>query len=561
MQVQESYSVPRRPLDIDDYIDIARRHAGWITGPLFAALVVSVVVAFIWPDTYVSTASIKVIPQQIPESLVQPNVNELMSDRITSMIPTVLSRGNLTGIIVTNDLYPRERERMPLQDVVQKMQGRVRITNVAPSPNGRVPAFQISFAYTDRVKAQKVVQEISTKFIDQNLRERSTTSRSTTELLHDEWLAAKKELDMTEAKLAQFRAQNAGRLPDEMQSNLSQLNALQGRLGMINSSLSRVSQEKLQMETQLRIYKDQMNGIQQAATDPIAIAGRSEKYNEAERDVKYWETQIAVLNQHYKDTYPDVKHAKTMLAAAKTRRDEALKEDDAKRKEDDAKRKDDDAKKVDTPAPRILNPSLVREARDLDASYRRLLSSIEAKDLEGEEYRKELQQVNDAIKAYEGRLQGTPFSEQAYSELIRDRELARSRFVDLDQKWTRSQLAQEMENRSQGERLEPLDPASLPQTPSEPNRLMIIAMGSAVGLAMGIMLAGAREVKDGSLKNLKDVRAYTQLPILGSVPLLENDTVVKKRRRMAVLGWAVACLTGIAIISGSIVYYFYFTRV
>jgi polysaccharide chain length determinant protein (PEP-CTERM system associated) len=555
MQVQESYSVPRRPLDIDDYIDIARRHAGWILGPLFAALVVSVVVAFIWPDTYVSVASIKVIPQQIPESLVQPNVNELMSDRITSMIPTVLSRGNLTGIIVTNDLYPRERERMPLQDVVQKMQGRVRITNVAPSPNGRVPAFQISFAYTDRVKAQKVVQEIATKFIDQNLRERSSTSRSTTELLHDEWLAAKKELDLTEAKLARFRAQNAGRLPDEMQSNLSQLNALQGRLAMINSSLSRVSQEKLQMETQLRIYKDQMNGIQQAATDPIAVAGRSEKYAEADRDVKYWEAQIAALHQHYKDTHPDVKHAQSMLAAAKSRREDAL-------KEDEAKKKDDDTKKAEAPPPpRILNPTLVREARDLDASYRRLLSTIEAKDLEGEEYRKELGQVNDAIKAYEVRLQGTPFSEQAYSELIRDRELARSRFVDLDQKWTRSQLAQEMENRSQGERLEPLDPASLPQTPSEPNRLMIIGMGSAVGLAIGIMLAGAREVKDASLKNLKDVRAYTQLPILGSVPLLENDHVVKRRRRLAVLGWAVACLAGVAIISGSVVYYYYFTRV
>ncbi len=548
MQVQQSFSVPRRPLDVDDYIDIARRHAGWILGPVFAALVVSVVVAFIWPDTYVSVASIKVIPQQIPESLVQPNVNELMSDRITSMIPTVLSRANLTSIIITNDLYPRERERMPLQDVVQKMQSRVRVTNVAPSPNGRVPAFQISFAYTDRVKAQKVVQEIVTKFIDQNLRDRSSTSRSTTELLHDEWLAAKRELDQTEAKLAQFRAQNAGRLPDEMQSNLSQLNALQGRLGGLNSALSRVAQEKMQLETQLRIYKDQMNGLQQAATDPNSVAARSEKYSEADRDVKFWEAQIAALHQHYKDTHPDVKRAQAMLASAKVRREEALKEDEAR--------------KPEAPAPqRIANPNIIREARELDAAYRRLQSAIEAKDLEANEYREEMKQVNEAIKAYEARLQGTPFSEQAYSELIRDRELARSRFVDLDQKWTRSQLAQEMENRSQGERLEPLDPASLPVTPSEPNRLMIVGMGSAVGLVIGILLAGAREVKDTSLKNLKDVRAYTQLPILGSVPLLENDLVVRRRRRLAWLGWAAACLAGVAIMSGSVIYYYYFMRV
>ena len=40
-----------------------------------------------------------------------------------------------------------------------------------------------------------------------------------------------------------------------------------------------------------------------------------------------------------------------------------------------------------------------------------------------------------------------------------------------------------------------------------------------MGLVLGLFLAGAREAKDTSLKNLKDVRAYTQLTILGSVPL------------------------------------------
>ena len=46
-QQQESFGVVRRPLDIEDYIDIARRHRGWILGPTFAALVLSVVGALI----------------------------------------------------------------------------------------------------------------------------------------------------------------------------------------------------------------------------------------------------------------------------------------------------------------------------------------------------------------------------------------------------------------------------------------------------------------------------------------------------------------------------------
>src|ERR1022692_982243 len=57
MVPQQGYvSVSRRPPDIEDYIDILRRYRSWIVGPTFAGLVIAVVVAFLWPDTFVSTA-------------------------------------------------------------------------------------------------------------------------------------------------------------------------------------------------------------------------------------------------------------------------------------------------------------------------------------------------------------------------------------------------------------------------------------------------------------------------------------------------------------------------
>ena len=77
-----------------------------------------------------------------------------------------------------------------------------------------------------------------------------------------------------------------------------------------------------------------------------------------------------------------------------------------------------------------------------------------------------------------------------------------------------------------------------------------------LGLLLGIVIAGAREMKDTALKNLKDVRAYTQMAILGSVPLLENDFVVRRRRRLSWLGWTTACLASAVTIAGSIVYYY-----
>lgn len=101
-----------------------------------------------------------------------------------------------------------------------------------------------------------------------------------------------------------------------------------------------------------------------------------------------------------------------------------------------------------------------------------------------------------------------------------------------------------------------LDPANVPQQPTEPNRYMIIGSGVGIGAIVGMFIVAAREMKDTTLKSLKDVRAYTQLTVLGSVPLLENDLVVRRRRRLTWLAWSTACLAGILVMAVSVVFYF-----
>ena len=93
-------------------------------------------------------------------------------------------------------------------------------------------------------------------------------------------------------------------------------------------------------------------------------------------------------------------------------------------------------------------------------------------------------------------------------------------------------------------------------TPTAPKRQLIIPMGVLAGLFLGLVITAIREVKDNSLKSLKDARVYSQLPILGSVPLLENDLVVQRRRQMMWIGWAGATIVGLAIIAGSIARYY-----
>ena len=551
MQPQDNLAATRRPLDVEDYIDILRRHKAWILGPVFAALVVSVVVAFLWPDTYVSVAVIRVVPPQVPESLVAPNVNGDLQGRITSLAQLILNRATLLNIINTQGLYKKELARKPSDDVIEDM--RTHDIKVVPlqlslqqSDRGpRYPAFEIQFAYNNRFTAQKVVENLVARFLEENTREVSQQTVSTTQFLRDQWDLAKKKLDAIEQQLSVFRAKNLGHLPDEQQSNYQQLNAMQAHMLNLNTSMNRVNQEKLLYENQLRIFREQLSSLKDPVVQEQVLQQKNDKLAEKDREISQLENSLMAARERYKDTHPDVQRLVSLIASAKKQRDSMAKEEEAKKPDAPA-----------SPAPRPPNPLLVREQRDLDAQIQRMQGLIQAKDLEMDDYKKQAKDAEATIRAYQSRIEGIPVGMKEYDELIRERELAKHEYEALDGRLNSSTMSTALVNHQQGERLEQLDPPSLPQTPTEPKRPLIIAIGTGIGFLLGLCLAGAREVKDTALKNLKDVRAYTQLPVLGSIPLLENDLVVRRRRRLAWLAWSTACLVGVVIMSSSVVYYF-----
>lgn len=542
---QDALSTPRRPLDVEDYIDIVRRHKGWILGPAFAGLVLSVVGAFLWPDTYVSQAAIRVVPAQVPERFVPTNVNMEMSQHIAAMTQTVTSRPALQNIIQTFGLYPKEVKRKPLADVAEDMRKDVHIGPVLSmqSPSGRTPlsAFSISFEYPDRRLAQKVAADLVSRFINENIASRSSQSRDTTQFLTDELAMAKKELDDLENRRTQFRLANAGRLPDELQVNLQTLRSLETQLAGVNEAISRIDQDKLLLESQIRIYRDQLASLGSIG-DQVGAQVKNERLTQMEKDILTLETALSGLRERYKDDHPDVQRAKSQLAAMKRMRDDLLKQEEQKQPQQ--------------AVAKIKNPLVTQASKEMEANIARLQSQVQAKNLELDERVKEQTQLKNQINGYSSRIQSSPITERQYSDLTRDYTLAKTRYDDLNTKLTASQMATNLEARKAGENLEILDPANLPEQPAKPNRWLIVGAGLGIGLMLGVFIAGAREVKDSSLKSLKDARAYTNLPVLGTVPLLENDLVVRRKRRLAWLAWSAACMLGILAMTTSVYYYF-----
>ena len=548
MQPTENFNVPRRALDVEDFIDILRRHKGWIFGPFLLTLVASVVGVYLWPDSYESVAMVKILPQQVSQNLVQSSTTNDLSDRINSMATTVLSRNVLTTIINNFDLYKSERKRLPLEDVIDNiMKANVRIDPIIIGGGSHaVPAFYVKFTYSDRLLANKVVADIVQRFISANLTDRSNATDQTTQFLKDNADRAKKELEELENKIADFKARNNGRLPEQVDLNYRSLQTLQTNYQNLTNSKNRAEVDKLQIETNLSTEKARKAELTREVPQTAAqvAAMKSDRLLDVEREIRNYEDTLIVARQQYTDEFPAVKTIKGRLEAAKQKKAQIEKEE--------AENKPAAAAAATPPVNRQLKMAEV----ELDGNIKRLESAIRSRDLEIEEDDKQIKQTQAQIAKLEAQISAAPLGEQQYGDLLREREMAKTKYMDLDAQLNKAQISKDLESRGQGERLELLDAASLPQNPAEPKRPMIIGIGAGLGLMLGIVIAAAREMKDTSLKNLKDVRAYTQMAILGSVPLLENDFVVRRRRRIAWLGWTTACLMAAVTMAGSVVFYY-----
>lgn len=545
-------SVSRRPPDVEDYIDMLRRYRSWIIGPTFAGLVLSVMVAFFWPDTYISVAVMRITPQQIPENLVPSAVTTQIAERLSSMQTEILSRTTLSDLIKkpSLDLYKRDQQRKPMEDIVEEMRRNIRIVLLDVAAQGRhrgASAFQISFAYPDRYKAQAVVRELVGKFTEQNITVLRTQASQTVNFLTDELKQAKENLDRLDGEMTQFKTENQGRLPEQLQSNLQALNALQLQLASVNEAINRNGQEKLMLETQLQNLKSQMSFVTSNMEETVgAQAVKNERLVQLQKVILDAETSLSAAREIYTEDHPDIKSLRARLMVLKRERDALEKQEEASQSKASGPKK-------------IVNPQMARSLEDLKSSLATVQAQIQSKDLDIEARVKQQADLNRQIQTYQARIEVSPINEQKYAALMRDYAIGKAKYEEMARKKESSDTALNLEERKAGENLETLDAPSLPEQPAEPNRVMIAAVGTGLGLLLGVALAGMKELQDTSLKNLKDVRTYTNLPVLCSIPLLENALLVRRKRRLFWLAWSSAVILGTIAMSGSM-YYYYFGR-
>jgi succinoglycan biosynthesis transport protein ExoP len=553
-------TVSRRPPDIEDYIDMVRRYRSWIIGPMFAGLVVSVVVAFLWQDTYVSTAVMQITPQQISSRLVPSDFTMQMTDRLNQMQQEILSRSSLLELIgkPSLDLYPKEKLKRPLEDIVQDMRNKYISIKMVDLPaarqNGQMmaTAFTISFTYYDRFKAQAVVRELVNKFVEQNVKVQSEQARVTTQFIDDELKNAKKALDDADARLAKWKVDNPGKLPEEYQANWQAMQTAQMEAQRLVDTYNHSQSQKLMLEQQIRNQQADQEFYSQHAEDVLTTPGQLSVKNQQlvnlENSLSDLRMALAAMKKSYGEKYPLIAETQAKIDTLEQQKAQLEKEQAAK---------DADASSSGPTTTRVANPQVQQRLVEIKNNIGILRTQLASTQQDINGILQSQAEVNKRIAAYQARLDAQPVGQQEYLALMRDYNNAQEAYNAQIKKKDESETQQNLEEHRAGQQLLPLDPPNLPEAPVEPNRPVWAAIGTVIGLMIGIVLAAVKEMKDASLKNLKDVRAYTNLPVLSSVPLLENALLVRRKRRLFWLAWSASFIFGSLAMSASMYYHFF----
>lgn len=494
------------------------------------------------PNVYTSSTLILVDPQKVPESYVKATVTGDLRNRLGTLQQQILSATRLQKIIDALNLYPVERKTKAREDVIDMMQKDVAVSIVSNYGGSQdLQAFRIGYSGTDARQVAQVANDLATLFMDENLKAREQQSAGTSEFLQNQLQETKKVLEAQEAKLKDFKLKHLGEMPEQQSANLQILGQLQSQLQLDGEALARLEQQRSTIQLLMPQTAPVVDLDERELKSSASVVRAPPKVS----PLISLRARLTALQQRYGDQHPDIRKVKDQIA------DEEVKEAVAKAAAVEV------AAAASASEPKPDAPP-VRRAPIPSPSYSNPVLQSQLKTIEDEipKHQAEQRRLNKQIAGYQARLEAIPVREQEITALVRDYEMSKAHYSQLLDKGLSAETATQLEIRQKGEKFSILDPAQPAERPSRPNRGLINAAGSVIGLGLGLLFALVTDFLGASITAPQQITEAFGLPVLEVIPVIQ--TYADRRTRKKRLVWAtVSCLLVTILVSGAILVYRY----
>jgi polysaccharide chain length determinant protein (PEP-CTERM system associated) len=469
--------------DLNERLDVLRRR--WFVAALTALALFGLVAPFLLGLPRLYRASATILVEGPTESVTQAPVYPGQVDaRLQAIKQEALSRSRLTEIIERFDLYPQLQRNGSMEGALARLQRDIKIENTSTEQiNGQTStiAFRLTYVATNPQIAADVANALASFYVAQNDQIRSRQASRTTKILRDQLAEAQKRVEAQESRLTGYTKRNMGTLPKQIDANLASLERLNAQLRANAEEQSRLQDRRQGLLERRQTLQDQA-AEQQAKppVDPNSAAGQLDAVRK----------QMADLRGHVTDKYPDLKELRDRADA--------------------------------------LERQVAREAKPSSGSQSQARAVIESglADVNSQLGRldKENQLLRSSISSYEHRVESTPGREPELQVLTRDYQSAHDQYDALRKRYEDALLTERAETGQKGQEFRILDDAQPPVGPAGPNRFYILVAALIFAIGAGIAAAVAAERLDTSFHSVDELRSFTRVPVLASIPQIRTSS-------------------------------------
>jgi len=558
-----------------DYLSVLRRRKGLLLIVFLLLFAVAAIVALTLPAVYRSTATILIKEQEIPQEFVRSTVTSFADERIQVISQQVMTRATLLDLVDKYTLYGTARQRETSEEIIARMRRDIKLTPISADVTDRrsgsavksTIAFTLSYDSEVAANAQKIASELTTLYLNENVKNRQQKAAETTSFLDEELARVSEYISEVEQRLADFKRRNQGSTPDLSMSNQFNSERIATELQRLDREMVFLQDRKIQLESQLA-----------DARPSIPIAGVSGTAAlEPEDRLRLLQTQLSSLTGTYSDSHPDIKRLKREIANLRSETgltpeaaDRGDKLDQFRVQLAELRRKYSDDH-PDVVALRRAYTALDQavKASESDSAaadgrrvrkpdnpvYIQLKAQIETTGSQIDVMRAERKTLQVRLQEFDLRLSQTPGVEREFLELARDLDSSRARFREMREKQMQAQVAEQLERGRKAERFTIIEPPILPEKPYRPNRQLILLMGLVLALGGSIAAVALRESLDAAVHSPKDIVRILQVPVLSILPQLPSPLATRRRKLMLRAGLLIG-LIGLTLVV-TLLHYFY----
>jgi polysaccharide chain length determinant protein (PEP-CTERM system associated) len=447
------------------------------------------------PNRYQAEARIYVDTDTLLAPLLQgiavrPNVDQ----QIQIMQRTLLSRPNLEQVMRMTDMDLQAQNQTQRDAIIDTLQQNTRM--MADSARN---LFRLTNNDPDPRAAQRVVQSLLTIFVESQLGSKRRDMVQAQAFIDQQIKEYESALQAAEQRLADFRQRNMDVISGgtSFTQRLSTAEEERGKVAL-EVTEARIRRDNLKAQLEATPEMRELKGTAAAGASPEG-ALLSAQIREARR-------QLDSLMLRYTEQHPDVVAARRTIANLQAQARGGSGEGGVRQ--------------TVTQVPNLVYEQirlrLVDEESKLQTSERRL------------------EQASADITRMRGMAQRALDVEAQFSNLNRDYSVLKQNFEQLLSRREQARLAQAAEERTDTVQFRIIDPPRLPAEPSAPNRLLLFSGVLLAGLGAGGAFAFLLAQFDDSFPNVNRLRQAFNLPVLGTVSVLQTPAYFRNRVASAI---------------------------